>query len=126
MKRTITTEAAPQAIGPYAQAIRAGDLLFLSGQIGLTPEGVLAGEDIETQTRQVMENLKAVLAAAGATFDDVVRTTVYLVDLDDFAKMNDVYAIYFNDIKPARATVGVAALPKSAKVEIDAIAVIDR
>lgn len=124
MKRTIHTNAAPEAVGPYSQAVRTGNMVFCSGQIGLTSAGALAGEAIKAQTEQVLRNLEAVLAAAGATFDEVVKTTVYLTDLTDFAAMNAVYAEHFKDVKPARATVGVKALPKDAKVEIDAIAIV--
>lgn len=121
-KKVITTPAAPPAVGPYSQAVQAGDFLFVSGQIPLTPQGEMAGEDIVVQTIQVLENLKAILAAAGLTLQDVVKTTVYLTDLADFAEMNRVYAEYFGERPPARATVQVAGLPKGARVEIDAIA----
>jgi 2-iminobutanoate/2-iminopropanoate deaminase len=120
----ISTKDAPAAIGPYSQGVRAGELVFLSGQIPLDPAtGQLVAGDITAQTRRVMENLGAVLAAAGCTFDDVVRTTVYLVDLAHFAKVNDAYGSYLKTPFPARATVQVAALPKGAQVEIDAVAV---
>lgn len=119
----IETAKAPQAIGPYSQAIRAGDLVFLSGQIPLDPRtGELVGDDIDAQTRRVMENLAAVLEAAGTTFEKVVKTTVYLVDLSDFSRVNAIYAGYFSGNRPARATVQVAALPKGARIEIEAIA----
>jgi 2-iminobutanoate/2-iminopropanoate deaminase len=122
-KQVITTEHAPRAIGPYSQAVRAGDLVFASGQIPLDPStGELVQGDIEAQTRQVMKNLAAVLAAAGATWDDVVRTTIYLTDLTHFTAVNRVYGEHFGSAPPARATVQVAALPKGASVEIDAIA----
>lgn len=123
MKQAISTKDAPGAIGPYSQAVKSGDLLFLSGQIPLDPAtGQLVTGDIATQTRRVMENLRAVLAAAGCTFADVVRTTIYLVDLGHFATVNEVYGSYFEPPYPARATVQVAALPKGAHVEIDVIA----
>jgi 2-iminobutanoate/2-iminopropanoate deaminase len=122
-KQIISTTEAPQAIGPYSQAVRAGDLVFLSGQIPLDPSnGTMVTGDAAAQTRQVMENLGAVLRAAGTTFAHVVRATIYLVDLGDFAKVNEVYGSYFSSEPPARATVQVAALPRGAAVEIDMIA----
>jgi 2-iminobutanoate/2-iminopropanoate deaminase len=122
-KQIIATAEAPQAIGPYSQAVRAGDLVFLSGQIPLDPStGTMVTGDAAAQTRQVMDNLGAVLRAAGATFAHVVRATIYLVDLGDFAKVNEVYGSYFSTAPPARATVQVAALPRGASVEIDMIA----
>jgi reactive intermediate/imine deaminase len=122
-KQAIATTDAPAAIGPYSQAVRAGDLVFLSGQIPLDPvTGQLVEGDITAQTRRVMENLRAVLAAAGCTFADVVRTTIYLVDLAHFAKVNEAYGSYLKVPFPARATVQVAALPRGAQVEIDAVA----
>jgi 2-iminobutanoate/2-iminopropanoate deaminase len=119
----IDTERAPAAIGPYSQAVLVGNTLYLAGQIALDPESgdmVGAGPEggIEAETRQVMENLGAVLQAAGFTFDQVVQSQVFLVDLDDFAAMNQVYASYFGAVPPARATVGVASLPRGARVEI--------
>lgn len=120
----IETTAAPAAIGPYSQAIQAGNLLFLSGQIPLDPAtGEMAAGGIEAQTRQVMGNLRAVLAAAGLDFSSLVKTTIYLVDLGEFATVNGIYGEYFATAPPARATVQVAALPKGALVEIDGIAV---
>lgn len=120
----IETTAAPAAIGPYSQAIQAGNLLFLSGQIPLDPAtGEMAAGGIEAQTRQVMGNLQAVLAAAGLDFSSLVKTTIYLVDLGEFATVNGIYGEYFATAPPARATVQVAALPKGALVEIDGIAV---
>lgn len=121
-KQVIRTDFAPAAVGPYSQAVRSGDLLFLSGQIPLNAPGQLVAGGIEAQTRQVMENLAAVLAAAGARFDDVVKTTIYLTDLNDFAAMNAVYGAFFDSEPPARATVQVAGLPKGVCVEIEAIA----
>ena len=122
-KQGVSTEAAPAATGPYSQAIRSGDLVFLSGQIPLDPAtGDLVSGGIEEQTRRVMNNLGAVLAAAGASFENVVKTTIYLADLGDFAAVNGVYASYFGQPAQARATVQVAALPKGARVEIDATA----
>jgi len=122
-KQIIATANAPSAIGPYSQAVRVGDLIFLSGQIPLDPEtGQMVSGDVATQARRVMENLAAVLRAAEAKFADVVRSTIYLTNLDDFAKVNEVYGSYFSTEPPARATVQVAALPRGAEVEIDMIA----
>ncbi|MFI5367282.1 MAG: RidA family protein [Candidatus Binatia bacterium] len=124
-KTAIATNNAPQAIGPYAQAVRAGQWLFLSGQIGLDPaSGELVAGGVGAEAERVLENLGAVLAAAGLRFDHVVRTTIYLVDLGDFARVNEIYARLFTAPFPARATVGVAALPRGARIEIDAIAVV--
>ncbi|AEP00461.1 RidA family protein [Weizmannia coagulans] len=122
--KTISTNQAPAAIGPYAQGVVAGNLFFSSGQIPLRPDGTLVEGSIEAQARQVMENLKAVLEAAGASFDTVVKTTVFIQNMDDFAKINDVYGSYFTDHKPARSCVEVARLPKNAGVEIEVIALI--
>ncbi|HEX3465246.1 MAG TPA: Rid family detoxifying hydrolase [Candidatus Elarobacter sp.] len=123
-RETIHTVAAPGAIGPYSQAVAAGSYVFTSGQIGLDPSsGELVTGGVEPQTRQVMANLAAVLAAAGLTFADVVKTTIFLVDMNDFAAVNAVYGESFEDApKPARSTVAVAALPRGARVEIEAIA----
>lgn len=125
MQRTpIQTTAAPQAIGPYSQAIRAGAMVFTSGQIPLDPAtGQLVGGDIAAQARRVMDNLAAVLEASGATFDDVVKATIYLVDMNDFAAVNAVYGERFAKAPPARSTVAVARLPKDARVEIDLVAI---
>ncbi len=123
MKNAITTDGAPQAIGPYSQAVRVGEWLFLSGQIGLDPaSGEIVPGGVAAEAERVLANLRAVLAAAGATLDDVVRTTIYLVDLADFTRVNEIYGKCFRSPYPARATVGVAALPRGARVEIDAIA----
>jgi 2-iminobutanoate/2-iminopropanoate deaminase len=123
-RRAIATDAAPRAIGPYSQAIRAGGLVFCSGQIGLDPEtGTLVPGGVADETRRVLENLRAVLAAAGVDCGAVVRTTVYLVNLSDFPIVNQVYAEFFPAPSPARSTVQVAALPREARVEIDAIAI---
>ena len=123
MRQAISSAGAPKAIGPYSQAIRAGQLLFLSGQVPLDPAtGQLVGGDIAAQTRRVMDNLGAVLNAAGLSFADIVRTTIFLADINDFAAVNDVYGGYFSAPAPARATVQVARLPKDARVEIDAVA----
>jgi len=119
----IETSQAPAAIGPYSQAVKAGDFLFCSGQIPLVPNsGEIIAGGIEAQTKQVLANLKQVLEAAGIDFNAVVKTTIYLADLADFATVNEIYGGFFNGIAPARATVQVAALPKGARVEIDAIA----
>jgi len=123
MKRIVATRGAPAAIGPYSQAVEAGGFVFLSGQIPLDPAtGAMVEGGVEAQAERVMENLGAVLAAAGLGFDAVVRTTVYLADLGDFAKVNEVYGRRFPKDPPARATVQVAALPRGARVEIDAVA----
>jgi 2-iminobutanoate/2-iminopropanoate deaminase len=122
---TIETAAAPAAIGPYSQAIKAGNLLFCSGQIPIDPEsGELVNDDARMAAEQVLRNLRGVLSAAGAGISDVVKITVYLQNMADFAAVNDVYARHFGDAKPARACVAVSALPKGALVEIDAIAVV--
>ncbi len=121
----VATAAAPQAIGPYSQAVRCGRTVYCSGQIPLTPAGELVTGDIAVQTRQVLINLKAVLEAAGGGLGQVVKTTVYCVDLAQFGTINETYAEFFGDSRPARATVQVAALPKGAGIEIDAIAVLD-
>ena len=123
MKEAVSSPDAPKAIGPYSQAVRAGQLLFLSGQVPLDPAtGQIVAGDIETQTRRVFDNLAAVLKAGGRSFADVVRTTVFLADMNDFAAVNAVYGQYFKEPYPARATVQVARLPKDARVEIDLIA----
>jgi len=122
---TISTNDAPKAIGPYSQAVRSGNLLFTSGQIPLDPaSGNLVEGDFDTQARRVFENMKAVLTAAGGSFVNVARATVYLTDLGNFQALNAIYAEYMGDHKPARSTVGVASLPKGATVEIDLIAVL--
>lgn len=128
MKTPISTPTAPAAIGPYSQGVdaRGARTLYLSGQIPLDPAtGELVKAGIEEETERVMENLRAVLGAAGAGFDHVVKTTVYLVDLGDFARVNAVYGKRFGATPPARTTVQVAALPRGARVEIDAVAVLD-
>jgi 2-iminobutanoate/2-iminopropanoate deaminase len=124
-KQVVRTEAAPAPFqgAPYSQAISAGGLVFVSGQLGLAPgETTLEGKDIEAQTRQVLDNLKAILEAAGSGLDRLLKTTVFLADLADFAAMNNIYSEYVGDAPPARATVQVAALPSGALVEIDAVA----
>jgi 2-iminobutanoate/2-iminopropanoate deaminase len=123
MRTAVSTDGAPKAIGPYSQAIRAGSLLFLSGQIPVDPAtGQMVDGDIAQQTHRVFKNLEAILTAAGASFDNVVRTTVYLAHMSDFAAMNEVYGTYFSSPAPARATVQAARLPMDARVEIDLIA----
>ena len=122
-KRIIQTNLAPAAIGPYSQAIRIGDFLYTSGQIALDPEsGIFLSGEIEEETEQTLKNISAILQADGLNLENVIKTTVYLSDLNHFARMNQVYENYFLKNKPARACVQVAALPKGAKVEIDAIA----
>jgi 2-iminobutanoate/2-iminopropanoate deaminase len=123
MKQAIVSDGAPKAIGPYSQAIRVGSLLFLSGQVALDPAtGQLVEGDVAAQTHRAMMNLASVLKAAGLTFADVARTTIYLADMNDVAKVNEVYGSYFSEPYPARATVQVARLPRDARVEIDAVA----
>ena len=123
IKRIIQTEQAPAAIGPYSQAIRIGDFLYTSGQIALDPEsGIFLSGEIEEETEQTLKNISAILQAGGVNFENVIKTTVYLSDLNHFTRMNQVYEKYFSKNKPARACVQVAALPKGAKIEIDAIA----
>jgi 2-iminobutanoate/2-iminopropanoate deaminase len=122
MKKIIKTQNAPQAIGPYSQAIIIDGFLYSSGQIALTPEGKFLDEDIQTQTRQVLKNLEAILKEAGASLDDVIKTTIFLDDIKDFDEVNKVYAEFFKENKPARSTVAVDKLPKGAKVEIECIA----
>jgi 2-iminobutanoate/2-iminopropanoate deaminase len=125
MRDVISTQAAPAAIGPYSQAIRAGDFVFVSGQIPLDPaSGAPVDGDVRVQAERVLRNLQAVLQAAGGTCADVVKTTVYLADLSDFGAMNEVYATFFTSAAPARATVQVSRLPRNVRVEIDAVAYI--
>jgi 2-iminobutanoate/2-iminopropanoate deaminase len=123
VRQAVSSEAAPKAIGPYSQAIRAGSLVFVSGQIPLDPatDAMIEG-DIAAQTHRVFANLRAILEAAGASFDQVVRTTIYLADMNDFAVVNQIYGTYFSPPFPARATVQAARLPKDARIEIDLIA----
>ena len=126
MRQAVSAPDAAKPIGPYSPAIRAGNLLFLSGQVGFDPSsGALVDGDISAQTDQVMRNIGALLKAAGTDFAHVVRTTVFLADMAEFAKMNEVYARYVVDPPPARSTVQVARLPRDARVEIDVIAVVD-
>lgn len=124
-KEIISTENAPGAIGPYSQAIKANGTVFVSGQIPIDPAtGQFVSDDVAEQTEQVLKNLSAVLDAAGTSLANVVKTTVFLADMNDFAAMNDVYGRYFDSNKPARATVQAARLPRDARVEIDCIAVV--
>jgi 2-iminobutanoate/2-iminopropanoate deaminase len=123
MRQAISTLLAPKAIGPYSQAIRAGSLLFVSGQVPIDPAtGALVEGDIAVQTRRVFQNIGEILTAGGASFDHVVRTTVFLADMDDFTAMNDVYGTFFAPPFPARATVQVTRLPRDARIEVDVIA----
>ena len=123
MKQVIHTDSAPAAIGPYSQAIQIGDLLFVSGQVPIDPStGAMVEGDIKVQAQQSLNNLKAILNAAGTNMGAVVKTTVFLADMNDFAAMNEVYAQFFQEPFPARSAVQVARLPKDAKVEIEAIA----
>lgn len=122
--KTVSTTNAPAAIGPYAQGIVVNNMFYSSGQIPLTASGELVEGDIEVQTHQVFENLKAVLAAAGSSLNQVVKTTVFMKDMNDFAIMNEVYASHFGEHKPARSAVEVARLPKDVKIEIEVIALV--
>jgi 2-iminobutanoate/2-iminopropanoate deaminase len=122
MPEVVSTAKAPQAIGPYSQAIKHGGLVFVSGQIPLRPDGSLESGGITAETKQVLENLKNILAAAGSSFEQVLKTTVFLKDMGDFEAMNKVYAEYFAVHKPARATIQVAKLPKDVSVEIEVVA----
>ncbi|MDD5616438.1 MAG: RidA family protein [Candidatus Methanoperedens sp.] len=122
-KEIVKTNKAPDAIGPYSQAIKINKMVFLSGQIAIDPKTQqFINGDIEVQVKRVLDNLKSVLEASGGSLENVVKTTIYLTDINDFSKVNEIYASYFSSGKPARSTVCVAALPKNAKVEIDAIA----
>jgi reactive intermediate/imine deaminase len=124
-KRVIHTDEAPRAIGPYSQAVRCGNTVYLAGQIGLDPKTMELVPGIEAQTNRVFDNIRAVVAAAGGSLDDIVKLTVYLTDLDHFALVNDVMARHFRTPYPARAAVGVASLPRGALVEVDAILVLE-
>lgn len=126
MKNAITTSLAPKAVGPYSQAVVVGSLVFVSGQIAIDPNtGAMVEGDVVAQAQRVMENLKAVLAEAKLTLDQVVKTTIYLTDLSAFATVNETYGAYFTEPFPARATVEVSSLPKGALIEIDCIAAYD-
>ena len=121
--RFVSTKNAPAAIGPYSQAVAVNGILYTSGQIGMDEKGVVVADDVVNQTHQVMKNLFYVLEAAGVHFNDVIKTTIYLTDMDDFAKVNEVYAHYFGHHKPVRSTVAVKTLPKNVLVEIDCMAI---
>lgn len=122
MKTIISTPDAPKAIGPYSQAVRYGDLLFVSGMLGMDPKtGEMAGTDIESQAVRILENLKAVIETAGMTLQNVLKSTVFLKDMNDFAKFNEIYERYFPEAPPARETVQVAKLPRDAAIEISVI-----
>lgn len=122
MKKKLTASKAPNPIGPYSVAVKYGNLIFTSGQIPLDRQGNIVGEDIKTQTRQTIENLKNILEENGSSIDKVIKTTVYLKDITEFAGMNEVYNEYFSDSAPARSTLEAARLPKDAKIEMDIIA----
>jgi 2-iminobutanoate/2-iminopropanoate deaminase len=122
-REIVATEKAPAAVGPYSQAVRVGDLIYTAGQLGLVPGSkAFAGPDVESQTRQALENLKAVLESAGSCLKHVVMTTVFLADMGEFARMNEVYATFFPEAPPARSAVQAAALPLGGRVEIEAVA----
>lgn len=124
-KEIVSTENAPGAIGPYSQAVKTGGMVFCSGQIPIDPQtGDFVSADVGEQTEQVLRNLSAVLKAAGTSLDNVVKTTVFLADMNDFTAMNEIYTRYFEENKPARATVQAARLPRDARVEIDCIAIV--
>jgi len=124
MKKIISTKNAPQAIGPYSQAIAANGFLFISGQLGVTPSGEFAGADVKSQTQRSLQNLRAILSEAGLSFENAVKTTIFLADIADFAAVNEIYAEFFNEPYPARSTVAVKTLPKGGLVEIELIAAI--
>lgn len=126
MKKVISTKKAPAAIGPYSQGVMVNNFLFISGQLPMDPETMeMVTGDIQQQTKQSLENIKAILEEAGLNFNNVIKTTVFIKDMDDFAKINEIYGNYFNENKPARACVEVARLPKDAGVEIEAIAAVE-
>ena len=122
MKKVISTKDAPQAIGPYSQAIEANGFLFISGQLGVTPSGEFAGADVKSQAQRSLQNLQAILSEAGLSFESVVKTTIFLADIADFAVVNEIYAEFFKEPYPARSTVAVKTLPKGGLVEIELIA----
>ena len=124
MKKVISTKDAPQAIGPYSQAIAANGFLFISGQLGVTPSGEFAGADVKSQAQRSLQNLQAILNEAGLGFENVVKTTIFLADIADFAAVNEIYAKFFKEPYPARSTVAVKTLPKGGWVEIELIAAI--
>ena len=122
MKKVISTKDAPQAIGPYSQAIAANGFLFISGQLGVTPSGEFAGADVKSQAQRSLQNLQAILAQAGLGFENAVKTTIFLADIEDFAAVNEIYAKFFIEPYPARSTIAVKTLPKGGLVEIELIA----
>ena len=122
--RFVQTDEAPSAIGPYSQAVIANGLVYTSGQIALTTEGIMLGDDVIIQTKQVLKNLEAVLKEAGSSMQEVIKTTIFIASMDDFTIINEIYEEAFGSHKPARATVAVKTLPKNALVEIDAIALV--
>ena len=124
MKKVISTKDAPQAIGPYSQAIEANGFLFISGQLGVTPSGEFAGADVKSQAQRSLQNLQAILSEARLGFENVVKTTIFLADIADFAAVNEIYAEFFKEPYPARSTVAVKTLPKGGLVEIELIAAI--
>ena len=124
MKKVISTKGAPQAIGPYSQAIAANGFLFISGQLGVTPSGEFAGADVKSQAQRSLQNLQAILSEAGLSFENAVKTTIFLADIADFAAVNEIYAEFFKEPYPARSTVAVKTLPKGGLVEIELIAAI--
>ena len=126
MKKSIATKKSPAAIGPYSQALKSGNFLFCSGQIPLRPDGSMSEGSIKEQTIQILENIKNIMEATGLSLDSVVKTTVFLTDLNDFQEMNEIYGKYFQEPYPARSTVQVAKLPKGSKIEIEAIAEIEQ
>ncbi|MDL0089085.1 RidA family protein [Campylobacter gastrosuis] len=123
MKRIIQTHNAPQAIGPYSQAVMANGFLFISGQLGVDANGNFAGDSVEAQAEQSLKNIKSILTAADLDFENIVKTTIFLANMDDFSKVNEIYAKFFTSDYPARSTVAVKTLPKNALVEIESIAV---
>ena len=122
MKKVISTKDAPQAIGPYSQAIAANGFLFISGQLGVTPSGEFAGADVKSQAQRSLQNLQAILSEAGLGFESVVKTTIFLTNIEDFAAVNEIYAKFFSEPYPARSTIAVKTLPKGGLVEIELIA----
>ncbi len=125
-KKVISTKAAPAAMGPYSQAIRAGKFLYLSGQLGVDPDtGDMMGDDLETQTRQSVKNIGSILSSVGLSFADVIKTIVFLSDMQNFSRMNKVYQEYFNIDPPARSCIEVSRLPKNALIEIESVAIIE-
>ena len=122
MKKVISTKDAPQAIGPYSQAIAANGFLFISGQLGVTPSGEFAGADVKSQAQRSLQNLQAILSEAGLGFENAVKTTIFLANIEDFAAVNEIYAKFFSEPYPARSTIAVKTLPKGGLVEIELIA----